>query len=314
MPTGAALGTDRGSDGLSIADGSQAWSETDIITRQGNADLRILSIEHREVHLRLTRVFPGAWLPRMPDEYTDATYGDRIAEAYDEWYEASFAEDTAAAVSFLNTLAMDGPALELGIGTGRLALPLAEAGIDVHGIDASAAMVAKLQSKPGGDRIPITVGSFADFSLETRFRLVYVAFNTFFGLLTQDEQISCFAAVARHLTPDGVFAMQAFVPDVTRFDAHNQRVAADSVGIDEVALETSTHDPFTQRTDSAHLMIRNGGIRMYPVRIRYAYVSELDLMARLAGLRLRDRWAGWDREAYPSRRWTHVSVWEKATS
>lgn len=250
----------------------------------------------------------------MPDEYTDATYGDRIADAYDEWYEASFAEDTVAAVSFLKELAMDSPALELGIGTGRLALPLAEAGIDVHGIDASAAMVAKLRSKPGGDRIPITIGSFADFSLETRFRLVYVAFNTFFGLLTQDEQISCFAAVARHLAPDGVFAMQAFVPDVTRFDAHNQRVAADSVGIDEVALETSTHDPFTQRTDSAHVVIRDGGIRLYPVRIRYAYVSELDLMARLAGLRLRDRWAGWDREAYPSRRWTHVSVWEKATS
>jgi SAM-dependent methyltransferase len=247
----------------------------------------------------------------MPDEYTDATYGDRVAEAYDEWYEASFAEDTVAAVSFLRELAADGPALELGIGTGRLALPLAEAGIDVHGIDASKAMVGKLKSKPGGDRIPITIGSFADFSLETRFRLVYVAFNTFFGLLTQDEQISCFAAVTRHLTPDGVFAMQAFVPDVTRFDVHNQRVAADSVGIDEVALETSTHDPFTQRTDSAHVVIRDGSIRMYPVRIRYAYVSELDLMARLAGLRLHERWAGWDRESYPSRRWTHVSVWEK---
>ena len=262
MPTGAALGTDRGSDGLSIADGSQAWSETDIITRQGNADLRILSIEHREVHLRLTRVFPGAWLRacRTSTRMLPTAIGSLMPTTSGTKHRSH--EDTVAAVSFLKELAVDGPALELGIGTGRLALPLAEAGIDVHGIDASAAMVTKLKSKPGGDRIPITIGSFADFSLETRFRLVYVVFNTFFVLLTQDEQISCFAAVARHLTPDGVFAMQAFVPDVTRFDAHNQRVAADSVGIDEVALETSTHDPFTQRTDSAHVVIRDGGIRM----------------------------------------------------
>jgi hypothetical protein len=181
----------------------------------------------------------------------------------------------------------------------------------VHGIDASEAMLAKLKAKPGGDRIPVTVGSFADFSLQARFQLVYVVFNTFFSLLTQDEQIGSFEAVARHLTPDGVFAMQAFVPDVTRFDVHNQRVAAESVGIDEVTLETSTHDPFAQRTDSAYIRIHDSSIRMYPVRIRYAYVSELDLMARLAGLRLRERWADWDRQPYPSRSWTHVSVWEQ---
>ena len=145
--------------------------------------------------------------------------------------------------------------------------------------------------------------------LEARFGLVYVVFNTFFGLLTQEEQVSCFEAVARHLTPGGLFVMQAFVPDVRRFDDHEQRVAAESVGVDEVALETSTHDPFAQRTDSAYVVIRDGSVRMYPVRIRYAYVSELDLMARLAGMRLKDRWANWNREPYPSRRWTHVSVW-----
>lgn len=245
------------------------------------------------------------------DEYADATYGDRIAEIYDERYAASFAEDTTGAVSFLKELAGDGPALELGIGTGRVALPLAEAGVEVHGIDASEAMLAKLKAKPGSDRIPVTVGSFADFSLPTPFRLVYVVFNTFFGLLTQDEQVSSFEAVARHLKPDGVFAMQAFVPDVTRFDAHNQRVAAESVGIDEIMLETSNHDPFAQRTDSAYVRISDSSVRMYPVRIRYAYVSELDLMARLAGLRLRERWGNWDRQPYPSRSWTHVSVWEQ---
>ncbi len=243
------------------------------------------------------------------DDYTDATYGDRIAEIYDERYAGSFAEDTAGAVSFLKELAGDGPALELGIGTGRVALPLAEVGVEVHGIEASEAMLTKLKAKHGGDRISVTVGSFADFSLQTRFRLVYVVFNTFFGLLTQDEQIDSFEAVARHLTPDGVFAMQAFVPDVTRFDVHNQRVAAESVGIDEVTLETSTHDPFAQRTDSAYVRIRDSSVQMYPVRIRYAYVSELDLMARLAGLRLRERWGDWDRQPYPSRSWTHVSVW-----
>ena len=261
----------------------------------------------------MTRIVPSASLARMADDdYSEATYGDRVAEIYDDEYLGPFAEDTAGAVSFLKELAGDGPALELGIGTGRIALPLAGAGVEVHGIDASEAMLSKLKAKPGGDRIPVTVGSFADFSLGSPFSLAYVVFNTFFGLLTQDEQVSGFAAVARHLTPDGVFAMQAFVPDVTRFDVHNQRVAAESVGIDEVTLETSTHDPFTQRTDSSRVKIRDSGVRIYPVRIRYAYVSELDLMARLAGLRLRERWADWERQPYPSRSWTHVSVWEHA--
>ncbi|MEP7060641.1 MAG: class I SAM-dependent methyltransferase [Actinomycetota bacterium] len=224
-------------------------------------------------------------------------------------YAAAFEGDTAKAVEFLRQLAGDGPTLELGIGTGRVATPLAEAGIEVHGMDASETMVAKMRAKQGGEHIPVTIGSFADFALESRFGLIYVVFNTFFGLLTQEEQVSCFEAVARHLKPGGAFVMQAFVPDVRRFDEHEQRVAAESIGIDEVVLETSTHDPFAQRTDSAYVVIRDGGVRMYPVRIRYAYVSELDLMARLAGMRLQDRWANWDRDPYPSKKWTHVSVW-----
>jgi SAM-dependent methyltransferase len=244
------------------------------------------------------------------DDYTDATYGDRIAGIYDERYMQTFSEDTAGAVRFLTELAGAGPALELGIGTGRVAIPLAEAGVEVHGIDASEAMLSRLKDKPGGDAIPTTVGSFAGFSLPGRFRLVYVVFNTFFGLRTQEEQVSCFESVARHLTPDGAFAMQAFVPDVTRFDAHNQRVSADLVETDEISLEVSEHDPFAQRTKTTHVVVRDGTVRLYPVRIRYAHVSELDLMARLAGLRLRERWSGWDREPYPSRSWTHVSVWE----
>jgi SAM-dependent methyltransferase len=249
----------------------------------------------------------------VADEYTPATYGDRIAEIYDERYHEGFREDTEKAVAFLRSLAGEGPALELGIGTGRVALPLAASGVEVHGIDASQSMVEKLRSKPGGDAIPVVIGDFGDFTIDQRFSLVYVVFNTFFGLLTQDEQVSCFAPVARHLRPDGSFAMQAFVPDVTRFDAHNQRVSAESVAVGRIALETSIHDPFAQRTDTQYVVVEDGAVRLYPVRIRYAYPSELDLMARLAGMRLRERWADWERTPFPSPRWTHVSVWELAS-
>jgi SAM-dependent methyltransferase len=258
----------------------------------------------------LTRGGSDDSLAVMPEEYTDATYGDRIADIYDVRYLEPLAEDTADAVSFLKALAGDGPALELGIGTGRVAIPLAETGVDVHGLDASEAMAAKLRSKPHGDGIPITIGSFADFSLETRFPLVYVVFNTFFSLLTQDEQVSSFASVARHLAPSGAFVMQAFVPDVTRFESQQQRVAVESVGIDEITLEMSSHDISAQRTDSQYVLLRQGDVRLFPVRIRYAHVPELDLMARLAGLRLRERWASWRREPFPSVQWSHVSVWE----
>ncbi|MBD0292255.1 MAG: class I SAM-dependent methyltransferase [Jiangellaceae bacterium] len=245
----------------------------------------------------------------MPSQYTDATYGDRIAGIYDEWYADRFTDDTTAAVAFLRTLAGPGPVLELGVGTGRVALPLAETGLEVHGIDASEAMVARLREKPGGEAIQVRMDTFADFSLGRSFPLVYVVFNTFFALLSQDEQVSCFQAVARHLTPDGAFLMQAFVPDVSRFDAQNQRTSVDSVGVDQVVLETSIHDPVAQRTDAQHVVISDRSVRLYPVRIRYAYVPELDLMARLAGLRLRERWGGWNREPFPAKTWTHVSVW-----
>ena len=246
----------------------------------------------------------------MTEDYTDATYGDRIADIYDVRYLEPLAGDTAEAVSFLRDLAGDGPALELGIGTGRVAVPLTDAGVEVHGLDTSEAMVAKLREKPSGDRIHTSLGSFADFTLETRFPLIYVVFNTFFSLLTQDEQVSAFRSVARHLTPSGTFVMQAFVPDVTRFESNQQRVAIESVGIDEITLEMSSHDAVTQRTDSQFVLLRQGDVRLFPVRIRYAYVSELDLMARLAGLRLRERWSSWRRDAFPSSDWSHISVWE----
>lgn len=250
-----------------------------------------------------------AWLQDM-DRFNPSTYGDRIADVYDDWYPgSSLAGEVGRAVPFLRDLAGAGPALELGIGTGRVAVPLRREGVEVHGIDASAAMLAKLRAKEGGADIPTTEADFRDFALETRFTLAYVVFNTLFALPTQDDQIRCFQAVARHLTPEGVFVVEAFVPDVSRFD-RGQRVSAVDAGVDEVRLEVSTHDAIAQRTQSQHIVVSEQGIRLYPVMIRYAPIAELDLMARIAGLRLRERWADWDRSALISTSQKHVSVWE----
>jgi hypothetical protein len=245
------------------------------------------------------------------DEYDASTYGERIAGTYDEWYKGDhpYMGPSSATVAFLKELAGDGPALELGIGTGRVALPLQEAGVEVHGIDASQAMVAKLRAKPDGDRIPVTMGDFVDFSLDTRFRLIYVAFNTFFGLLTQQDQIACLRAVARHLSDEGSFVVELFVPDLTRFD-RGQRVAAIDVGTDEVRLDVTQSDPVAQTSTTQHVLIREDGVRLFPVRIRFAYVAELDLMANVAGLRLRERVGDWDRTAFGSGSQKHISVYE----
>jgi SAM-dependent methyltransferase len=241
--------------------------------------------------------------------YDASTYGDRIADVYDEMFEGLF--DAQATADFLAELAGPGPVLELGIGTGRIAIPLAERGVGVHGVDASPAMVEKMRDKPGGQDIPVTIGDFTEFDIDERFRLAFIVFNTFFGLPSQEDQIRCFQTVASHLTDDGVFVMEAFVPDLARFD-REQRVSADRVGVDAVELETTRHDPVHQRCFSQRIVATNEGIRMYPVHVRYAFPSELDLMARLAGLVLRDRWAGWKREPFTSEAKSHVSVYERA--
>jgi SAM-dependent methyltransferase len=243
-------------------------------------------------------------------EYDASTYGERIAEVYDHWH--TVPKNADAVVALLAGLAGRGPALELGIGTGRIALPLAQRGFEVHGIDASPAMVAKLRAKPGGDRIPVAIADFAAVPVEGRFALVFVVFNTFFGLLTQADQLGCFEAVARHLTDDGRFLIEAFVPDLSRFD-RGQRVSALSVGADAVGLEASVHDPVAQRVTSQHVVMSKEGVQLYPVQLRYAWPSELDLMARLAGLRLRDRWGGWSREPFSAVSPSHVSVYERTT-
>jgi SAM-dependent methyltransferase len=239
--------------------------------------------------------------------YDISTYGDRIADVYDEWHAEL---DPAEAVALLAELAGAGPVLELAVGTGRIALPLAERGLEVHGIDASEAMVAKLREKPGGDRIPVTVGDFADVEVEGRFSLVFVAFNTFFGLLTQDDQVRCFENVASHLTDDGAFVIEAFVPDVTRFD-RGQRVSVLNIEVDSVRIDVGRHNVVAQTVEAQHVIVSGSGIRFQPVHIRYAWPAELDLMARLAGLRLRNRWSGWKRQEFTAESKQHVSVYAR---
>jgi SAM-dependent methyltransferase len=239
-------------------------------------------------------------------DYEPSTYGDSIAEIYDRWYGGMDADVVAERVA---TLAEGrGPVLELGIGTGRIALPLQTLGVEVHGIDASTAMTDELRKKPGGDRIRLAHGDFADVAVEGRFAVVFVAFNTFFALLTQEDQVRCFRNVATHLAPGGVFALDAFVPDLARFDRH-QRVGLEAHDPDAVRLEASRHDPVTQTVVARHVVISEKGTRLHPLRIRYAWPSELDLMARLAGMRLRDRWGGWGGEPFTAESASHVSVY-----
>ena len=242
--------------------------------------------------------------------YGPSTYGDRFADIYDEWVQ-SVPLDTEAAVDFLAELAGTGPALELAIGTGRVALPLAARGIAVHGIDASEAMVAQLRSKPDGEKIAVEIGDFADVAVEGRFRLVYVVFNTLFALQTQGEQVRCFENVAARLTPGGFFVVEAFIPDLSRFD-RGQRVEVNRVGADDVWLGFGRHYPVEQRVEWQHVQLSSAGTRFYPVHVRYAYPSELDLMARLAGLSLRDRFDGWKREPFTGMIGASISVYERS--
>ena len=245
----------------------------------------------------------------MEDQYGPSTYGDRIADVYDQWF--SVPVDTDETVAFLADLAGPGPVLELGIGTGRLALPLKERGLEVHGIDSSEAMVAKLRAKPGGQDLPVAMGDFADVPVEGQYRLIFVAFNTFFALLSQDDQVRCFHNVAARLSPDGVFVLSAFVPDQARFD-RGQRIQTEVVGTDSLVIGGSEHDAVHQRVRSVHVVLTESGTRLYPVQLRYAYPSELDLMARLAGLRLRHRWEDWMRTPFTPSSEGHVSVYERA--
>jgi SAM-dependent methyltransferase len=235
-----------------------------------------------------------------------AFYGDRWASVYDE----HFAEmDPAAAVDFLAELAGDGRVLELAIGTGRVALPLAGRGIVVEGIDASEAMVERLRAKPGGAVIRVVIGDMAQVPASGPFSLVHVVFNALFGLLSQARQAECFRNVARVLDPGGVFVVECFVPDLGRFD-RGQRVQARAVTEDSAILELSRHDVARQRITSQIVTLDGHGTHLRPVALRYAWPSELDLMAQQAGLRLRERYSGWDRQPFDSDSRGHVSVYQ----
>jgi SAM-dependent methyltransferase len=240
------------------------------------------------------------------DGYRPETYGDRVADVYDVWHPSADAD----LVDRLVELAGPGPVLELAIGTGRVALPLVEAGLEVHGVDASPAMIDRLRAKPGGDRIPVAIGNFVDPPVTGPFSMVYVVFNTFFALTSQQEQVSCFEAVSRLLGDAGRFIIEAFVPDVARFD-RGQRVAVTRLTVATALLELSLHDPVDQ-TVASHLVDLEGtGPVLRPVYLRYAWPSELDLMARLAGLELEHRWGGWAGQPFDATSVTHVSVYRR---
>jgi SAM-dependent methyltransferase len=238
-------------------------------------------------------------------DYSHETYGERVAGVYDAWF-TNYDHD---AIDVLAQLAHGGKALELGIGTGRFALPLAAKGVDVQGVDAAESMVSRLRAKPGSDRLAVTFGNFADVPVDGKFALIYVVFNTFFALQTQEEQVRCFRNVAQHLTPGGCFVMEAFVPDLTRFTS-NQVNWATKVTTDEVQLDVGRHDAANQHVISQRIVITDGDVKLYPVQIRYCWPSELDLMAQLAGLRLRERWSNWKRAPFTSESTQHISVYE----
>jgi hypothetical protein len=233
------------------------------------------------------------------------SFGPDTAATYDE--EPRGDEDAAAA--FLHRLAGDGAALELAIGTGRIALPLAARGVRVDGIDLSEPMVERLRAKPGGADLDVTIGDFAEVPVAGTYRLVYLVFNTLFNLLTQDEQVRCFANVAAHLDGDGVFVVEAEVPAWLYRLADGQYVHAEEVGVRHATLDVGRFDPVTQTLDETHLTFGADGVRLGPIVTRYAWPSELDLMARLAGLRLRERWGGWSGEPFTGDSRRHVSVW-----
>ena len=241
------------------------------------------------------------------DDYEPATsFGEKTARIYDA---VTTRTDTPATVAFLEELASDGPALELAIGTGRVALPLAARGIRVDGVDISAAMVAELREKPGGEEIAVVIGDFADVPVPGSYRLIFVVFNTLFNVLTQQDQVRCFENVAAHLTDDGCFVVEAFVPAFLTRLRRNQYVDAEAVGVDEVRLDVVRHDPVAQILEESHVVLSESGVRLYPIVTRYAWPSELDLMARIAGLRLKERWSGWNREPFTATSSSHVSVY-----
>jgi len=235
------------------------------------------------------------------------SFAGRVADRYDETSVEMFARDVVdPAVEFLAGVADGGPALELGIGTGRIALPLARGGVEVHGLDLSPDMVAQLREKPGGEEIPVTIGDFATTTVEGTFSLAYVVWNSIMNLGTQEAQVACFRNAAARLVPQGLFVVEIMLPELQRLVPGETFLVFDfspeHVGIDE-------YDVVEQRLTSHHYYPERGDYETFPGR--YIWPAELDLMARLAGLSLRERWGGWQHEPFTSESRSHVSVYEK---
>jgi SAM-dependent methyltransferase len=241
----------------------------------------------------------------MPHDY----FGEHVAARYDESGGEQFEPPVVErVVDFLAELVHDGAALELGIGTGRIGLPLAARGVRVHGIDLSEAMVAKLKAKPGADEIAVTLGDFATTTVGEVFSLVYLVFNTIMNLTTQGAQIACFENAALHLKPGGCFVIEVDIPDLQRLPP-GETVRAFYVG--ETRLGFDEYDVAAQGLVSHHYQLGHGEVVAHSVPFRYVWPAELDLMAKVAGLSLRERWGDWNREPFTSQSAKHVSVWEK---
>ena len=242
----------------------------------------------------------------------DGYFGERVAESYDEANADMFEPGVVdAVVEVLAGLASGGRALELGIGTGRIVLPLARRGVAVHGIDLSRAMVARLRAKPGGEAIGVTIGDFATARADGSFTVAYLVFNTIMNLMTQAAQVACFRNVAAHLEPGGCFVIEVMIPDLRRLPA-GQNVVPFHVSPTRWAFDV--YDIATQKMSSNYVEVIAGRGEYTSTPFRYVWPAELDLMAQLAGLRLRERWDGWTREPFTSESRQHVSIWEKPTS
>ena len=241
----------------------------------------------------------------LPENFFDR----RIAATYaDKWPELFAPEVVEPAVDFLAALAGEGAALELGIGTGRLALPLSRRGVRVHGIELSPDMVAELRTQAGAGDIDVTIGDFATARVRGEFPVVYLVFNTIFNLVTQDAQVACFENAATHLRSGGRFVIETAVPDLQLLPPGQTIVPfrADPEGV-----SFDVYDVVTQRFSSQHYVFSGSGVEAHPFEFRYAWPAELDLMARIAGLRLENRFAGWQREPFTASSRSHVSVYAK---